>query len=328
MADMGNELMDHRSVKQKSGTFPQTQSAAGSFAAKPRGIAAACRAAGFTAVFMVLCVMLAACGGERGHRGPGGGPRGAAGAGEEIYPLTAADMQTEASADAAHIDLSSCMEPLRIKAGGEYILSGSISHCIFIEAQDQLVHLYLDGCSIRSGSGPGLNVMSADKVVITLLPGTENTIRDSQNYHNYDLYEAAVSAPCDLTINGEGSLFVYGFYKDAIRSSDILKLHGGTYFVQAKRDGLRGTDGLVLSPDSLTVETERNGLVTAKEQKRGKGIMDVRGGEIRVTSGKYAVSCSSDLYLRTDEFMCISVYGDYSVAGRTFDLRERREEAS
>ncbi|MBQ9438385.1 MAG: carbohydrate-binding domain-containing protein, partial [Lachnospiraceae bacterium] len=242
--------------------------------------------------------------------------------GEEVYPLTQADQETEPSEEAVEINLSECVEPLRITEGGEYVLSGTLYDSLIIDVKDQLVHLFLNGCTIRSGSGPALNIFSAGKVIITLVEGTESTVRDSQNYHNYDIYSAAISAPCDLTINGTGSLFAYGFYKDAIKSQDILKINGGTYFIQAKRDGLRGNDGLVLAPEKMTVETERNGLTTTKSQKRGKGDMDIRSGEIMVTSGKYAVSCSADLYLRTQDLKTVSVYGDYEIQGRTFDLRE------
>ncbi len=272
-------------------------------------------------VWVILgAVILGGCGGPaaKPQGAGGGGPEGPLG--DEIYPMTQADMQTEPE-NAQVIDLSACVEPYWIKEGGEYVLQGTSYHPLFIETEDQMVHLYLDGCTIKSGSGPALNVMSAGKLVITLMEGTENVLRDSQNYHNFDIYEAAVSVPCDLTFNGTGSVSIYGFYKDAVKSRDVLKLNGGNYFIQAKRSGLRGNDGLVLSPEKLVVETEGNGLVTTKLRKRGKGDMDIRQGSISVTAGKYAVSCSADLYLRATDFTCTSVYGDYDVQGRTFDLR-------
>ena len=276
--------------------------------------------AGLILACLAALFALSACGrpGGPGGRPPGKDPQPI---GDQVYPMTEADMKT-APEDPEEIDLSLCAEPLWIREGGDHLLYGTLYHPLFIEAEDKLVHLFLDGAEIRSGSGPAINVMSAGKVIITLVEGSENTIRDSQNYHNYDIYEAAISAPCDLTINGTGSLFVYGFYKDAVKSKDILKLNGGTYFVQAKRDGLRGSDGLVLAPEKLTVETERNGLATTKLHSMGKGDMDIREGDIMVTSGKYAVSCTGDVYLRATDFKCISVYGDMNVEGRTIDLRE------
>ena len=134
---------------------------------------------------------------------------------------------------------------LAIGAAGSYLLTGDFAGQIRVEAaREDNVHLIFAGLTVECAMAP-LCAVSAKNVSVTLAPGTENTLTDRADYtfaEGEDEPDAAMYSKTDLTINGSGSLTVHGFYKDAIRSKDVLKLVDGVYRVQCKRTGLHGNN--------------------------------------------------------------------------------------
>ena len=230
--------------------------------------------------------------------------------------ITEMDTKNEAVGP-IQIDLSEYDEEVMIDKGGEYILTGSIYHPVKIDVHEEIVHLFLDGVNIQTTIGPTIEVTSAGKVIITLMQDSINTFYDAAYYSNEDL-NAAISANCDLTINGSGVMYVCGIYKDAIHSKDVLKVLAGQVQVKAKRYGLRGNDGIVLDADAVIVESENNGCQTSKADNEGKGIIDIRGGKVSIVAGKYALSSAADVYIRDGEVNMNSVIADIYAEGQQY----------
>ena len=234
---------------------------------------------------------------------------------EYLY-ITEADEKKEADNPVA-IVLSEYEEEVVIEKGGEYILSGNGYHPIVIDAHDEMVHLFWDGINIQTTVGPAIEISSAGKVVITLMEDSINTLYDAAYYSNEDL-NAAVSSSCDLTINGSGSMYVCGVYKDAIHTKDVLKILGGQVQVKSKRYGLKGNDGILLSANAVIIESEKNGCQTSNANKEGKGIVDIRGGEVSIVAGEYAISAVSDVYIRDGHVNMNSVIADIYTEGQQY----------
>lgn len=241
------------------------------------------------------------------------------GSGGSYIPIscTRADLDT-AWEEAVEVDLSQTDREYAITDAGDYLLSGSCEGRLYIDAEEQIVHLILNHADIRSLSGPAIYVKSAGKVIITLADGSVNTVRDSMYHRGKDEGDAAVYSQCDLTINGTGSLTVYGDYEDGIHSKDVVKLLDGDITVQAKNNAVQGNDGLLVQVASLTVECEGSGLRSTKSGKEEKGTIDISGGQISVIAGEYAVSSSKDLYMRNCSFWSNAVLGELNVAGECY----------
>lgn len=220
--------------------------------------------------------------------------------------------------DPIAIDLGGAGSVCSITEPGCYVLSGSYQGRIEVDAQDQVVHLIFAGVDIKTTSGPAVQVLSGGKVIITLQEGTVNTLLDAATYPQDSEANACIYSECDLTINGTGALNLSGYYEDGIRTKDVLKILGGNVFVQAKRDALRGNDGIVVTCQSLEVQSERNGLYTTKIGKVAKGNIEIYGGDYSVIAGGYAVSCANDLYIDQCQMYAIGVLGIYEVGGRSF----------
>ena len=136
------------------------------------------------------------------------------------------DEKTEYTALSNTINLSDYAHSVvNINAAGEYVLSGTLTdgQIVVDVGDDEKVQLYLDNAEITNHSGSAILVQNAEKVVITLVAGTVNTIADGTNYTDLDASgepDAAIFSHDDLTINGDGSLTVQANYADGIASRD------------------------------------------------------------------------------------------------------------
>lgn len=231
--------------------------------------------------------------------------------------ITTADTTT-AGQDPVFVDLETANSVCSITEPGCYLLSGTLSGKIEIDAQDQIVHLVLGGIEVESVSGPALQVISAGKVIVTIQEGTVNTLRDSATYPQGSQADACIYSECDLTINGAGSLNISGYYKDGIHAKDVVKILGADVFVQAKQDGIQGNDGIVVTCQTLTVQSERHGLYTTKFGKPAKGNIEIYNGDHSLIAGGYAISCAADLYVEQCSLYAIGVLDTYEVDGVTF----------
>lgn len=219
---------------------------------------------------------------------------------QEVFQVTRQDEATEPQKP-QEINLDDYEKgQIFLTKSGDYRLCGSLDEGqIVVDAdEDELVHLYLAGVHISSPEGPAILVEEASKVIVTLVSGTENVLTDSPDYADYEESRACFYSVSDLTINGNGSLRVFGYHEDGIRSKDRIKLLGGSIEVQAKGDGIRGSDGILIAEASLAVQSEQNGLRTANQGTDGKGAVEVRGGTLSLIAGKNGIYAASDLYMR------------------------------
>ncbi|GFI17977.1 carbohydrate-binding domain-containing protein [Lachnospiraceae bacterium] len=198
---------------------------------------------------------------------------------------------------------------LTIHKGGDYILSGKKDNCnLVIKAyDDEVVHLIFNDVELHAETGPVLYGEQAGKIIITLAEDTENYIYDSAEYASDA--EACIFSNCDLTINGGGSLSAYGYYHDAVRSKDRLKVIGANLYIRAKNNGIRGNDGVVIEESNIEVECEGTGILANDEQ----ACIAVQGGRLKVTAGENAIyadssvsvkNCLSDLYSVQEAIRC------------------------
>lgn len=233
---------------------------------------------------------------------------------EPVYPCTRADLNTDME-KAAEIDLSKADMNYTITDAGSYLLYGDYEGQICVDAEEQIVHLFLKNVNLVSPSGPAIDIRAAGKVIITLAEGTSNTIQDKAYYRKRDEGDAAVYSTCDLTINGGGVLTVHGFYDKGIHSRDIVKILGGEIAVQAKGNGIQGNDGMRIEPAALSVESEGCGLYSKKTGNENKGTIEITGGDIRIIAGQNAISSSNNLYVNNCSLWSNSVLDAFHVSG-------------
>ncbi|UQZ80925.1 hypothetical protein SK3146_00081 [Paenibacillus konkukensis] len=196
-----------------------------------------------------------------------------------------------------------------ITEAGTYVAKGALDGQIVVNApKDAVVHLVLNGAQIHNNDGPAVHVKAADKTIVTLPEGTDNTLTDGAVYADTsdDAPTAALYSKGDLTINGGGKLSVQGNANDGITSKDDLKIMGGTISVKAADDGLIGRDLFAVQDGSITIEAGGDGVKTTNDTGEDKGKVAIAGGTLNITSANDGIQSAASLIIDGGMFHIVS----------------------
>jgi hypothetical protein len=197
-----------------------------------------------------------------------------------------------------------------IKTGGVYVLSGTLDDGeIIVDAEDNnTVRLVLNGVDITSSSSAPIYMKNAEKTVISMPEGTENTVTDGTQYV-YDDAEAeepnsAIFSKGNLTINGEGTLVVGANFNNGITGKDDLKITGGTIEITAKDDAIVGRDLLAIKEGTFVITAGGDGFKTTNDEDTAKGNLVIEGGDFNITAENDGIQAQTSLY---------TLGGDYTI---------------
>ncbi len=214
-----------------------------------------------------------------------------------------------------------------ITSAGNYSLSGTLNDGqIIVDTSDEaIVRLILNGVNVSSSTSAPIYIANAEKVMIVLADGSENTVVDALSYvfasPEEDEPNAAVFAKSDLTIYGNGALTVTGNYNDGIASKDGLVITSGTIIVNAVDDGIRGKDYLVVETGSLTINAGGDGLKSDNEEDAGRGYISIESGVITVTAGGDAITAQTNALITSGTFTLTSGGGSTAYASDTVSAK-------
>lgn len=238
------------------------------------------------------------------------------------YSLTKEDKRTEIHLvdESYKIDLDDVEEKvLLISKAGDYTLSGTYYGQIQISIDDdEVVHLFMDGANVYSKGGPAIYVESADKLVITMLDGTQNILSDSVNYKGYEEVKSSIYSNADISFNGTGILNIYGYYNDAIKSKGYVKLVDGNVQIRSKDIGIRANDGILISNGNLDIQSEGTGIYTKNSDVEGKGVVEILSGNISIISGQNAIYSASDVHIFDGQVFVNSVEEKIKSGGKQY----------
>ena len=211
--------------------------------------------------------------------------------------FTAGDLEPAASEDAMPIVLASDASDegtgftlqdgvLTITDGGSYLISGEVQNGqILINAgTDDKVRLLLNGLTLTADSCAAIEATQADKVFITVLAGSENTLAVSGAPDSFGKADAALWADCTLTINGGGALRVSCPEGHGVKSTDSLKITGSALTVEAGKRGLSGKDSVRIGGGDITVVSGTDAVRATREDPGKLGYIYVSGGTVQLTT--------------------------------------------
>lgn len=254
---------------------------------------------------------------------------------EEDTLFTDRDLRQEADlTDAETIRLEN--EDVTIDHAGVFLLSGSLENGqIQIQAgEEDKVQLVLDGVNIHAALGPAIEVVTADKVFITLAGGSDNSL--SSDGFSEDGGSGVLYSKSDLTLNGTGQLTVTAQGGSGIVCKDTLAITGGSYAIAAAGHGITGKDALNIASGSFTITTGSGSTAVAMKQSeefgpRGftkgnttasadtqeeetevtaKGLKS--DGPITVLDGSFLLDCADD---------ALHAGGDVTLSGGSWTIR-------
>lgn len=192
---------------------------------------------------------------------------------------------------------------ITITSAGTYSISGTLDDGqIIVDTDDkETVKLVLNGAAISCSTSAPISVINAEKTVITLAGGTENTVTDGSAYIFEDLESndpnAAIFSKDDLTINGAGSLTVNARYNNGIQSKDELRITGGTITVTAVNDGIKGKDAVAIRDGIITIEAGGDGIQSTNDEDAEKGYVAIECGTIIITAGTDGIQAETGVLI-------------------------------
>ncbi len=190
---------------------------------------------------------------------------------------------------------------IAITTPGVYAISGALDNgqILVDSAEEGTVNLILNGATISNSSTSPIFISAADKTIITLADGTQNTVTDGATYvfasAEADEPNAAIFSKDDLVINGAGALTVNANYNNGIASKDCLRIVSGTITVNAVNDGVRGRNYISVKDASLTVNAGGDGLQSNNDEDAAKGYVLIEGGALNITAGMDGIQAETQL---------------------------------
>ena len=197
--------------------------------------------------------------------------------------VTLSDDGIEGETDGVVID----GQMVTITAEGTYIFSGTLSEGqIVVDADNAKVQIVFDNVDITCASSAAVYVKSAEKVFVTLAEGSQNTLRNTDEYVAIDdnNIDAVIFAKSDLTLNGTGSLTIVSAEGHGIVSKDDLKITGGTYDITAAGHALSGKDSVRIADGTFILTAEKDGIHAENADDEEKGYIYIADGDFTITS--------------------------------------------
>lgn len=188
-----------------------------------------------------------------------------------------------------------------ISSAGTYVVSGSISDGSLVvdSSTDGTARVVLNGATITSANSAPIYVKNAGKAMISLEPGTTNTLTDGNTYTYTDTAnqepDATIFSKDNLVFNGTGSLKVIGNAGDAIKGKDDLLIVEGTFDITAADDGIIGKDLTQIEGGTLTINAGGDGIKATNDTDTTKGAVTLNGGTYTITAGADGVQAVTDL---------------------------------
>lgn len=196
-------------------------------------------------------------------------------------------------------------QTMTITAEGTYIFSGTLSEGqIVVDADNAKVQIVFDNVDITCASSVAVYVKSAEKVFVTLAEGSQNTLRNTDEYVAIDdnNIDAVIFAKSDLTLNGTGSLTIVSAEEHGIVSKDDLKITGGTYDITAAGHALSGKDSVRIADGTFILTAEKDGIHAENADDEEKGYIYIADGDFTITSDGDGMDASNIVQIEDGTF--------------------------
>lgn len=196
-------------------------------------------------------------------------------------------------------------QTVTITAEGTYIFSGTLSEGqIVVDADNAKVQIVFDNVDITCASSAAVYVKGAEKVFVTLAEGSQNTLRNTDEYVAIDdnNIDAVIFAKSDLTLNGTGSLTIVSAEGHGIVSKDDLKITGGTYDITAAGHALSGKDSVRIADGTFILTAEKDGIHAENADDEEKGYIYIADGDFTITSDGDGMDASNIVQIEDGTF--------------------------
>ena len=196
---------------------------------------------------------------------------------------------------------------ITIQKAGTYLLSGTLTDGnIIVDSDDkENVRLIFNGVEISNSTTTPLYIKNAEKTILTLVDGTENTLSDGENYilddESNNEPNGTIFSKDDLVINGLGSLIINANYNHGIQSKDLLKIISGNIDIISNGDSIIGKDGVIVKEAVINIESQEDGIKATKVEEN-KGYIYLDNPKITIKAKKDGIQAVTCLYVKDGKY--------------------------
>lgn len=187
-----------------------------------------------------------------------------------------------------------------------YVISGTLSDgMIVVDAPETAkLQLVFNGISITKTTSAALYIIEADKVLVTLADGTENTLANGGTFTAIDdnNVDGAVYSKQDLTFNGTGSLTVTSPAGHGIVCKDDLVFTGGTYTVNSASHGLDANDSVRIANASFEIDAGKDVIHCENTDDTSKGFIYISSGTVNGEAEGDGIAAGAYLQIEDGSF--------------------------
>jgi len=203
---------------------------------------------------------------------------------------------------------------------GTYIFSGTLDNGMIVvdaEESDKL-QIVLNNASITSSTSSALYIIEADKVFVTLVAGSTNTLANGGTFEAIDdnNIDGAVFSKQDLTFNGSGSLSITSPANHGIVCKDDLVFTGGTYTINSASHGLDANDSVRMTNVSMTIASGKDGIHAENTDDTSLGFMYLKDGTFEIVAEGDGLSAGNSMQINDGTFQITSGGGRGNRPGR------------
>ncbi len=195
---------------------------------------------------------------------------------------------------------------VQITEEATYLISGTLDDgLLVVNAPDTAkLQLVFNGVDITSSDCAALYILEADKVVITLADGTQNSLTNGGSFTPIDdeNIDAALYSKQDLTINGSGQLTVTSPAGHGIVGKDDLVITGGTLQVDAASHALDANDSVRFTNATLTATAGKDGIHCENNDDNSRGFVYVSGGSMDIEAEGDGISAGCYVHITGGTF--------------------------
>lgn len=188
----------------------------------------------------------------------------------------------------------------------EYVLSGELNDgSVIVNAQDtSKLHLVFNGVNINSSDSAPLNIINADKVFVTLVEGTQNTLSNGGIFKTTDdsNIDGVIFSKSDITFNGTGSLEITSPAGNGIVGKDDLVITSGNYTVNCASHGLDANDSVRIANANITVDSGKDGIHCENSEDGELGYVYFSSGTFKAEAEGDGISASNYVHIKDGSF--------------------------
>lgn len=191
-----------------------------------------------------------------------------------------------------------------------YIVSGTLNDGMLVvdAGENDKLQIVFDGANIASATSAPLYILEADKVVVTLAEGSENTLANGGEFEAIDdnNIDGAIFSKQDLTFNGAGRLTVTSPSAHGIVCKDDLVFTGGEYTVNCASHGLDANDSVRVKSSDFTVTSGKDGIHAENSDDTSLGFVYISSGNLNITAEGDGISSGSYMQIENGTFNIVS----------------------